>query len=602
MSLLPLLWIALASGGEPRWEPVNQATVEVYNRGVTALNSGDPVGAEQYLHKALRRDPDCGMCSATLATSLLYQDRSPEAYAKLSELTERFPDELSLARVLAEAAFAMERFDESIQIAERLLLADPEQIDSLRLLAQGLLRVGDTARARAAIQQASAHHDPEILACELGKVALEEGYLDEARQQLELCRQADNPGALAALESRILSVEGRFGEAEASLIEGADPAVSTVLTARRFMQKEDFEAAAKILRQAEKEDPRAGERVVLLGLCEARLGRPEQALAALEQAFSGDTWVSVSRLGGVSGILTASGEQGFIQQVREAVVRLVMLQIELTSVEDARVTLERARKEMEPCGDLRVAELWILMAEQHFEEAAAVAVDGMERFPDSAVLRDAADLLGTNHPQARTPALEAALVAGGDWSALFNAATDQHNAGDYSGCLARLDAAPRFEDAEGSLRIAKMAYRCAALIPDLVASDRWLETVGGPQLVDASAVINHAGLLQRSGQDDRALALLSAVIVPDGEVELATSLRSVELDIHLQREAVDEALAVLARGPVQDPVRRYNTAVLLINAGRYGDAVPLLRSTCPQIADPAECQVMLERVLEAMEP
>ncbi len=599
MPILPLLAIAAALAGGEHWEPAEDGAVSAYNLGAEALMQGDPVAAEKHLRKALRRDSGCGMCSGALAAALLYQDRAPEAYALASELMERFPDQLPLARTLAEAAFAIERFEQSIAIAESLLLADPENIDSLRLLAQGLMRTGDTARARAALQQASAHHDPKVLACELGKVELEEGHIEQARQQLVLCRLADQPDALAALESRILTAEGRYEEAAAVLSEDVDPVMSAVLTARRLMQAEDYQGAASLLRQAVQADPHAGEVVVLLGLCELRLGRPEQAMAALETAFEGDTWIRVDRRGGVAGILTASGEQSYLRQVREGASELVVLQLDLASVTEARVTLERVQAKLGASAELAAAELRLLIAEGRYGDAAAAAVVGLQRWPDSSLLLDTADFLGTNHPLARTPELAQALSAAGEWSALYNSVAELNNAGDYAGCLARAREAPAFADPAVQARLARLAHACAAAARDLTAADALIEPAGGPAALEPSARFNHASLLlQLTDDEEGTLALVTAAEPPADNPALGLAFRSLEVDIYARRDALEPALAVLVRGPV-DPVARMNIAVLLANVERYAEAVPLLRSACQEQDDELElmrCQSLLAAI------
>lgn len=599
MALLTLLLITATLAASVHWSPEPDGAVEAYNLAVGALERGEPEVAEQHLRKALRRDPDCGMCGGALAMALLRQDKAPEAYERAAALAELFPNERPLSLTLAQAAFAVERFDESVRVAEALLLQDPGCIDSLNLLAQGLLRLGDTARARAALEQARPHHAPELLACELGKVDVEDGLLEQARAQLVLCRQAGYPLAVSVLESRILTAESRFGEAQEVLVSADVARVSAELGARQLMDQGDYAGAAVVLREVTKNEPHAVEAAVLLGRCELELERPEAAIDALSRAFEAETWVSVNRQGSVSGILTAGGEEAYLEIVHQGVGQLILLQARLGRTQDAQAILARAQAQLEPSGELAAAEVSLLAADGHAVEAAALVLESLARWPESAMLSRAAVDLAEGYPEANSAAMDRALVDLGGWFVPYNAATALFRAHDYTGCVARLDHIAPLEDPESWLLVAQLAHSCAATGGDLVAADRWLATLPGPGAAYEQGAANHALVLLDAGRVDEALGLAVAVPRPQEQAVLERVLLGVELGVMLAREDMDGAQAVVARGPV-DPVLRYNLGAMLTNAQRLDEALVHVRAACPELTDP-EARTVCEGVLAELE-
>jgi tetratricopeptide (TPR) repeat protein len=600
MSILPLLIIGTALAVEPHWEPGVEGAVDAYNRGVEALEAGDPVVAERQLRKALRKDPGCGMCSYALSSALLRQDRAVEAMVMAAGVCERFPGALEPALLLADAAFAAERFDESIKVSERLLLAHPDSWDSLTILVRGLIRTGDTARARAALQQATAHHGDEQLACELGKVALEEQLTSEARDHLARCQQADLPAVAAALESRILHQEGEHEQAGELLAEDTDPLLIAQYQANALLEAGDHQGAAAILRVSVTARPEDAESAVLLGLCEYHLGDHEAARVALERAFEGKTWITVGSRGGLAGILTASGERAFRQHMREGVARLVMLQAEDGRLKDARETLERAKEEQGPSGELTAAEVQLLCMQERHAEAAAAAVRGLLRWPDSSLLLHTAGYLGTNHPEARSPELERALALAGEWRALYNGAVELQNTGEHASCLARLEAAPAFDEPEAQATIARLAHSCAASAEQLDAAERWLTRAGGAAAVQPYALFNHARLLLGANRLEDALGLIQAAEPgPDGDPEAVAYLHSMALDIHVRLGELEPALTLYEQGAA-DPIASVNLAILLANSQRAVEALPILRQACPGLTEPDE-RAACEDLLADME-
>jgi len=601
MTAALLLTISLAVAGSPHWDPTVAGAVSAYNQGVEALNEGDPATAQGHFQRSVRRDPDCGSCRDALALSLLHQNRSDEALVMAREVHAAFPDQAEAGQTLSEAAFAAGSFDESVAVAEALLLADPQCFTALSLLVQGLLRVGDTARARAALQQGSAHHDAGQIACELGQVAIEEEQLAEARGLLEACRGADSPDMLSALESRLLLAEGRYTEAGGALGPDDDPELSAAYKAYGLMNRGDYAAAATALRQLLEQNPKDAETATLLGLCELSLDNTDAAMAALEQAFDGETWIQVDARGGVSGILTASGERAFRTRMREGAAHLVRLQAEVGRVDDAEATLERARSELGPSGELAAAELSLLVATERYAEAAALAVRSLEQWNDSTLLVVTASVFGATFPEAVTPELERALLALGEWRSVYNAAVDASNAGEVEACLSRIEAAPAIADDEGRTRMAWLAHGCAATAGSLDAADRWLIELGGPSAADPLALLNHAWLYVDAGRLDEAATMAAAIEPPADPPTAVDDLRTLRAWVALEQEDLARALSIVAEGPV-DPSTKVNLAVGLANAQRYAEALPWLEAACPQLSEAAQrahCEATLEGVRDA---
>lgn len=596
MPAFALILAAAALAGDDSWEPTHEAAAACYNRGVDALTEGDPVTAEQHFRKSLRKDPGCGMCSNALASSLLRQDRPAEAAEVAAALHERFPAEPEPAINLADATFAAERFEDSIAVSEQLLLANPDNWAGLQRLVRGLIRVGDTTRAKAALQQATVHHSSERIACELGKIAVEEDQLGLAERLLERCRQSGEAAAADALASRIHLLGGRSGEANTAIPADVDARSLAVFEAQGMMEAGDYKAAVTMLRRQRQAGQRYPETALLLGLCEYELGNVEEAIEALQEVYEAETWISVGRQGMMFGVLTAKAELAYKENIRLGVARLVQLQVEVGRLDDALATFAHAQAQLGPSGELAAAQVSLLAAQGQPAEAAAVAVSGLEQWPDSTLLLSTATWLATSLPEARSPELDLALAGTGEWRSIYNGAAERFNAGDAAGCVQHIEQAPGFADPEVTATFAQLAHSCATTGADLEAAERWLERAGGAMGVSAGARYNHAVLLARVGQDDAALALLALAAPSEDDPELLQQHRSLVVDIHVGRDDLDAALGALESGPI-DALSRFNVGIMLYNAQRQDEALPLLRAACPGItvaSEQARCEALVD--------
>jgi predicted Zn-dependent protease len=368
--------------------------------------------------------------------------------------------------------------------------------------------------------------------------------------------------------------------------------------AQGMMEAGDYEAAASELRRSRESGEQHPETALLLGLCEYELGNVEAAIEVLEEVFEAETWISVGRQGGLYGVLTAKAAEAHSENVRMGVARLVQLQVEAGRPRDAQATFARAQAQLGPSGELAAAQISLLVAQGQPTDAATLAVSSLEQWPGSSLLLSTATWLATTNPEARTPELDLALASTGEWRSIFNGAVERYNAGDHDGCLQHVEQAPSFADPAVVLDFAQLAYSCATSGGDLSAADRWLEPAGGAVGVQAIPRFNHAVLLDRAGQDQAALALLDAADPPADQPALCEDHRSLVVDIHVRRGDLEVALAALELGPV-DPLGRFNVGILLVNAQRVDDALPLLRATCPEIpvaSEQVRCQELLERL------
>ncbi len=590
-SFVPLLLLPLAVHAAERWEPTTSGSHGLYTQATEAFEDGDFAGAERLAQKALRRDPDCGVCRHGLAVAVLQQDRAEEALGLATALRERHPQRPEPAVLLADAAFAAGRFDLSVEVAEALLLAEPESWEALRCLIRGLLRTGDLGRARAALQQAETHHSPEVLACERGKLAVEEGDREEARAQLEACRRSDLDAHITALESRVLMMEGRYGEVGAKVQDLDDPYLAIAVRALDQMAAGDYEAAAEGLREAVAAKPEDAFCAVLLGECAYRLGRHQEAMEALEQAFEAEIWIDVAGRGRLVGVLTASAERAFRLNVRVGAARLAMLQARDGRPEDAWATVARAAQAVGPSGELAAAELALLVLEERWEEAREFALEAVNRWPDSVLLWNTVGELSTEHAPLRSSELVAVLNRAGAWQPLYNEAVALHNGGEHAACLERLIVAPSFEDPAAGPKLADLAHHCAVAAGRLDEAQAWLATLGGPTAADPGALVGHAELLRQAGRHDEALALLE--VSGSDDVPLQLALRSMTVEALLQAGELERAREVLAEGPVHGVVR-VNLAIALANAQRFAEALVLLEGACAELEgeDVQRCETL----------
>ena len=242
---------------ERRWRAVTEAepVPEAYfNLGVALQHRGNVDAARAAYQRALELEPRLAPAAANLL--LLDEPKDPALAAqRWSELARRYPDDaVSRARLAALYESASQR-DEAWKLAREALLRDPRAVDAYKVMMRVALGRGnlDLAHLLAVKARKLDGADPEIVAF-VGDV---------------LAAEKDPNGAVAQWKRAVALDEGYLPARYALLADA--------------FGKQHWEGVAEHARAILRSDP--DPRVQLaLGVALRYLGKPDQALAAYDQA------------------------------------------------------------------------------------------------------------------------------------------------------------------------------------------------------------------------------------------------------------------------------------------------------------------------------
>lgn len=201
--------------------------------GQAHLQNGDPEKARAALRSAVTQNPDYQDAILLLARlNLAAGDVGPVAES-MSELLVNQPNLVPAQILFLEAMRAMGRLDEAAQSIRLQIKAAPERAELHRLLGLVLIRLQKTEEARQSLEQ-SLELTPGFLPIVAELVALDLKDKDFAgamkRVQTELKRTPSPAPTVRFLEARVLAAEGRWDDAETSLLKvlEQDPQISGV--------------------------------------------------------------------------------------------------------------------------------------------------------------------------------------------------------------------------------------------------------------------------------------------------------------------------------------------------------------------------------------
>jgi len=242
---------------ERRWRAVldaEQVPEAWFNLGVALEKQRRTDEARVAYQRALQLEPRLSPAAANLL--LLDEPKEPAAAAqRWVELVRRFPEDAVARARLAGLYEAAGQHDEAWKLAREALLRDPRSVSAYKVMMRVALARGnlDLSNLLAVKARKLDERDPEIVAFE-GDVLL---------------RQKDEPGAVAQWKKAIV-LKDDFLPARYALLASA-------------FSKRHWEGVAEQARAILRADPDA--RVQLaLGVALRYLGKPDQALAAYDQA------------------------------------------------------------------------------------------------------------------------------------------------------------------------------------------------------------------------------------------------------------------------------------------------------------------------------
>lgn len=242
---------------ERRWRAVldtEQVPEAWFNLGVALEKRRRTDEARAAYQRALELEPRLSPAAANLL--LLDEPKEPAAAAqRWGELARRFPEDAVARARLASLYEAAGQHDEAWKLAREALLRDPRSVFAYKVMMRVALARGnlDLANLLAVKARKLDESDPETVAF-VGDVLL---------------RQKDEPGAIAQWK-KALALKDDFLPARYALLASA-------------FAKQQWEGVAEQARAILRADPDA--RVQLaLGVALRYLGKPDQALAAYDQA------------------------------------------------------------------------------------------------------------------------------------------------------------------------------------------------------------------------------------------------------------------------------------------------------------------------------
>jgi tetratricopeptide (TPR) repeat protein len=541
-------------------------------------------------------DDEDAVRAAVTAARLLRPLDPAGATPYYARVLERRPAHAEAAEALVERYSAEERWSDLVRVAQRRIAASADSVERarehVRLGEIYLLRLGDAARARRELEQATQLEaaDPrawDALGRALAGLGDPAGALRALERQVELhaakgdaVGEARTHGRIAALLESTGDVDGadaRYRRALA-LAPGDDDLLEHVarLAARRGRTDEAvaiFERLAGLAPPATGQRPTAGappgddqrRRRVARELARALLGGGDvdRARAQLEAATGGTDAEEAERLELCADVAERAEDR---DAAAAALARAAAL--ELPAARAAALELRRAR---------------LCQALGRDADADAARARAFELAPDSAAA-EAADALaasararGDADAEARWLDVLLRLPPGAGFEALaLRRAELALQGGRPQDCLAFLDAA---ESHAGSAR--RLRAEALAASGNAAASARVYDGLAA-ETADATAA---AELLLRAAQTllaapdpAAALARAHAALARGPAAEVEEALRLAAGEAAWQLRAWDEVIAAYAPLPRRsvDVARRLGMA--LERSGRDGEALPVYRA------------------------
>lgn len=194
--------------------------VDVFNRGVRALQTGDRAGALAQFQRSVEMDPEFARGWSVLALGALEDRRYDDALAAVDRALTLAPDDAQALRSRFDALTGLGRADDADAALTALAAADPSPELSRLLFNAGAVaaNAGEPERARRRLGEALAR-DPSLWQAHsaLAELAVREKNLELALSELDLAL-AVSPRQTRVWERKIevLRALGRNDEAAAT--------------------------------------------------------------------------------------------------------------------------------------------------------------------------------------------------------------------------------------------------------------------------------------------------------------------------------------------------------------------------------------------------
>jgi tetratricopeptide (TPR) repeat protein len=318
------------AASRPASGQVGEDPEAMLSRAVILHQTGDLEGAAAAYELFLRAVPGASRVRSNLGAvyaGLGRYDEAIEQYRRALTGEEGGETELSIRQNLSLALYKAGRFQEAASEAERLLAGGGASRDTLLLLADIDLRLGEEEKVIALLTPVAADDaDDKAVAYLLGTALLAEDEVETAERIIERVLRDDSPeghALFATLHLKRRDCESALAELEKA--RAGNPQLRTVnyLSGVCLMQeRSDWAGAAAAFRREIAIDPNHFESNLFLGNLLRQEGRHEEALPYLVHASrlrSGDVAVDYS-LGAVYLALGRDAEaQPLLEEVAAAV-------------------------------------------------------------------------------------------------------------------------------------------------------------------------------------------------------------------------------------------------------------------------------------------
>lgn len=599
----------------------------VYYLGATHFAQGNWRIAENHLARFNARYPHVNDATRLLAMARAKDGDLGRAESTLRAILQKDPRDVEAVRLIAGIQMSQGRDQEALAQLRQLVRLDPNSAKARAQLGLALLEQGGRQEGMSELETAIALDPDGLAGLEVALIIerIRGREFDKAFAALEELKQRNPRDPLVAnLEGTVWLGKGDSVRAKAAFEEalsympGYAPAVRNL--ASMAARQGDFPRAMAILQDGLSHSPEAIDLMLYLGSLQMRGGQISQAYETLRRAVAVDPEALQPRLA-LSGNRLAAGQVqdaiDVLNQVRELHGDSPLWMRQMALVQGAAGNGEEAAElvrkliEMEPpSADLHLALARALALTPDREGARAALEQVLELEPGHV---DAGIMLVRLHLTEGRNA-DAARVL----QSLSRKAGDSVEVTMLEGLLATAER--RFQDAANAFRKVRRAQPDNALAttrlyqalwesgdrtgaiavarewseahPDdhigrynlalLYMADgkgdeaiRHMEDVAR-HLPDNGAVLNNLAWLQRASDPQKALGLAERAVrlLPDSVGALHT-LGSIQLDLGRH----GDALETLRKASTIDPSHagvRYQYARALVQAGRAGDARPLL--------------------------
>lgn len=376
--ILPLLLAAgpvfAASPRERGCDLHDEAMVETFNDGVTALNAGNLPVARRHIDKALKRQPRCLMALA-LSGEVALREARIEGAAVLLEGMTLYPDEEEFPLIASRLLFVAQDFERSLELAQRARKINAGSVSGLGVENLVLVRLGRYPEALASLDAAEQvnEHTRDCLRID---VLRDQHQLNDKDTLVASCQRSPDEGVReSTLGNLALEDFARTGEGEVG--------ASTLVEATRAFNEERWADAARHYAELLDRESWNTFLKICLATCYLHMGQDEKATRLLSDLFTAEAWVTVHAGGAVTGVITKGTELQLEESLKQALAGLVRVLVEQHRVEDAEVAQRKAEGRFGRVPELEASRITVEAAKDP-TAAWVTANAALASFPTSA--------------------------------------------------------------------------------------------------------------------------------------------------------------------------------------------------------------------------